>query len=356
MLISLVTFISTLVLLKGEQPTLDVSDETKGKGIPILFPSKKYPEIKSGDPCIYGKRYRMDCNVCHCGHQNNLLCTKVVCLNLNLKSGKKESKLNKRTKLANEKIAKKKKKRKNLRRKNSGHLTTDSSGFPALPTNNITCTPGRIYQKECQRCFCNFERKPECSSVNACKEVKVKRDLQPVDVRPAISEKEFKELSVLPHSASPCKAGKTYKVDCNACVCNEYGNLLCDKLLCISFADMHRAEALKKSGLPCNSKNFVENDVMQSKCVQCACNGTTYCEAKPDCVAETEQMLRTRRNGLAFNYMVEKCEPDHIYKDNCNRCYCQEDQTLRCTQKTCLNYNQAVILEKQQRYLQEHGL
>lgn len=76
----------------------------------------------------------------------------------------------------------------------------------------------------------------------------MKRDLEPVDVRPKIKDQEFKELPELPHAATPCTPGTTYKVDCNGCVCDEFKNLLCDKLLCISFADMHRAEAMKKSG------------------------------------------------------------------------------------------------------------
>ncbi|KAJ8710286.1 hypothetical protein PYW07_009652 [Mythimna separata] len=345
MLYSLVILISTLVFLT--QSTL--SDVTKEKA--------KLPEIKDGDKCIYGKMYKMDCNTCRCGHQNHLLCTKVACLRP-MKSEVNENppKANKRSKLANEK-KKKKKAKKIKRRENAETVTTASPGLPSLPTINNTCIPGRIYQEGCRRCLCNSNREPECSIENACEQKKAKRDLLPGDIRPPIKDREFHELTVLPHSASPCKAGKTYKVECNACVCDEFQNLLCDKLLCISFADMHRAEALKKSGLPCNSENTAENEVMQSKCVQCACNnGTTYCQAKPGCVAETELILRTRRNGLSFNYTAEKCAPDHVYKDDCNKCYCQEDQTLRCTQKTCLNYNQAVILEKQQKYLQEHGL
>nr|XP_021198068.2 uncharacterized protein LOC110381956 isoform X1 [Helicoverpa armigera] len=351
MLISLLTFITTLVFLKGSDSAL--SNVTNASDL---------PEIKHGMKCVYGKKYRMDCNTCHCGHRNSLLCTKIACI----ESGKtkndgeiSEEEPNDAEK-NREGIEKRKRLRRIVRRENKRYLRTDSPAFPPLPPSR-KCFAGRLYQEDCKRCFCKANRVPACSAHNACIQPKLPRELVPEDLRPPVKDSEFRDLPVLPHTASPCAPGTTYKVDCNVCLCNEYQNLLCDKLLCVSFADIHRAEAVKKSGLPCNANDNAENSVLQSKCVQCSCNGTTFCEAKGDCVAETEVMMRTynsRRNGsrLTFDLNKEKCIPNHIYKDDCNKCYCQEDETLRCTQKICLNYNQALEMEKEHKYLEEHGL
>ncbi|XP_026728403.1 uncharacterized protein LOC113494311 isoform X3 [Trichoplusia ni] len=278
------------------------------------------PEISYGMKCVYGKTYKMDCNTCRCGHRNTLMCTKVACLgpmNSEVIVGEKAVARSgqARGEGAADGVERKRRRRKIKRRGNRKTLRTDEG---------------------------NPVSKPE-------------------DVRPPIKDKEFKSLQSLPHSASPCVPGNTYKVDCNACVCDDLQNLVCDKMLCISFADMHRTEAMKRSGLPCNTNNGQENEAIQSKCVKCVCNVTTFCEAIDDCITDAEKAMRTysaRRNGsrLTFDFNKQKCVPNHIYKDNCNKCYCQPDLTLRCTQKTCLNYNQATALQQQQQYLQEHGL
>ncbi|XP_022818468.1 uncharacterized protein LOC111350967 isoform X1 [Spodoptera litura] len=355
MLLSLVTFVSIILLLNSIETTLS-KDVTK---------FGKLPEIKYGMKCVQGKTYKMDCNTCRCGSHNNLLCTKALCTDQTKKEiieepepqsepSKKSRRSFKVLNLDNI-IGKKKKIRRIIRRENKRYLRTDTKGFPNLPLGKM-CVPGRIYQDRCQRCYCKANRTAFCSNENACKQSKVARELKPEDVRPPIMDEEFRELPELPHTAARCAPGTTYKVDCNVCLCDEFLNLMCDKLLCVSYADVHKAEAIKKSGLPCNANDYMENMVLQSKCVECTCNGTTHCVAKQNCITEAETMHRTISSRRSFDMDSDKCIANHVYNDDCNRCYCQEDQSLRCTQKKCLNYNEALELQKQQKYLLRHGL
>ncbi|XP_035452448.2 uncharacterized protein LOC118277659 [Spodoptera frugiperda] len=327
--------------------------------------SKKLQDIKYGMKCVPGQTYKMDCNTCRCGYHNNLLCTKAICIDQKQTEiikepdpepiqTKKSSSSSKVVDL-NSIIGKKKKIRRIIRRENKRYLNIGTTGLPTLPLSNI-CMPGRIYQSGCRRCYCKANKSASCSNENACNETKVVRLLKPEDVRPPVKDKEFRDLPELPNTAAPCAPGTTYKVDCNVCLCDEFQNLMCDKMLCVSFSDVHKAEAMQKSGLPCNSNDFTENMVLQSKCVECTCNGTTFCVAKANCITEAETMQRSISGRRTFDMKSEKCIPDKVYHDDCNRCYCQKDRTLRCTQKRCLNYREAVELQEQQKYLLEHGL
>lgn len=153
---------------------------------------EKLPEIRYGEKCTYGKKYRMDCNVCRCGQNNNLLCTKAACL-MSMEpppeaianrggpppeaiaykgphpSEKGRNRDSKRSKHDNEK---KKKSRKNVRQRREEPVPKKSfkSNYPKLPPK--LCKPGRIYQEGCQRCFCKANKKPVCSTENACVELK----------------------------------------------------------------------------------------------------------------------------------------------------------------------------------------
>ncbi|KAH9636294.1 hypothetical protein HF086_003261 [Spodoptera exigua] len=265
--------------------------------------------------CVQGQTYKMACNTCRCGNKNNLVCTKVLCIHDVNEEINGDSDSDTQPTKTNSSSAKVKKKRirRIIRRENNRYLRTDTTGFPNLPPNKV-CVPGKIYQDNCRRCYCRANRTPTCSNEDACKQPIVARDLKPEDVRSPIKDKEFMNLPELPHTASPCVPGTTYKIDCNVCLCDEFQNLMCDKLLCISFADMHKAEAIKKSGLPCNNKDFTENMVLQSKCVECTCNGTTYCVAKDNCISEAESLQRAHGSRRSFDINSGQCLPNHVYK------------------------------------------
>jgi hypothetical protein len=101
--------------------------------------------IRQGDPCIPGKMYRVDCNTCKCGLDNALLCTKMACLD------KEDITHAQRM----------------YRTKNTKNNTDQHMSLPILPTRK--CVPGKIYRKECFKCFCDNNGKAKCSQIDTCK-------------------------------------------------------------------------------------------------------------------------------------------------------------------------------------------
>ncbi|XP_059055783.1 uncharacterized protein LOC131849688 [Achroia grisella] len=301
------------------------------------------PRIRNGESCIPGKIYRLDCNTCRCGEQNSLLCTKMACLteeDLNVifherkPKGVQEPKdvINLRTRMTDIK-------------------------YPDIPS--AKCIPGKLYKKGCKKCFCNEKGIVSCTKNVNCYDRRSIVMLTPNDVRPRFKEEDLNSLEMLPNAATKCEPGKAYKVDCNTCLCLVNKNLLCSKVLCLSLDDMHRVDANKRTGKPCNRDEYT-TDI---ECLLCSCvKGVTQCKAIAGCKEELTalRLLHGEYNKwkprLTLSLKEDKCLAQTIYKDDCNKCYCQDDGTLRCTQKTCLNYVQTLQLKKHRLYLQKYGL
>ncbi|XP_048000831.1 uncharacterized protein LOC125237714 [Leguminivora glycinivorella] len=267
-----------------------------------LNETRRYPEIKAGQKCVKGQIYRMDCNTCHCGERSTLLCTKMGCLNeFHEEDGRR----------------------------------SEGNG----------CIPGKLYKKDCQKCFCTDKGRVKCS-IKDCK-LANKAYVNPEHVKPYASS-EFYKLPALPHTGSPCSPGATYRIDCNTCFCLETGNLMCQNLLCPSYDDVYKFKAKEMTGKPCTG------NVTTSECLECECNAGKYkCEPKPHCKhTDGRRMLhgdypsKLDRNFIDPNRLTEKCPPGMTYKVHCNKCYCQDDGSLRCTQKSCLNRSEIERLKK----------
>ncbi|CAH2057070.1 unnamed protein product, partial [Iphiclides podalirius] len=302
---------------------------------------QELPSINEGEPCVKGNMYKMSCNTCHCSDNNVLYCTKMACLD------------------DEDMIRLKRLQRQNLRgqRREGSERSNkeDETYLPILPEG--PCVPGRIYRQGCQMCYCDEKGKSACSasSTTGCKEYPKPEDVvSPIVVSPQISNEEFWRYPILPHSAAPCESGKMYMVTCNACLCLDNGNLLCEKLLCLDQEEVNHSNAKKWSGTSCKA----EDPSMSTRCVRCEClNSVTQCHAVPGCVAPKVLKLHgDSKTRLSLNPKKEKCEPGTGYKVDCNHCFCQEDRSLRCTQKNCLNYRQVQMLKKKRLYLEKHGL
>lgn len=113
----------------------------------------EYLTMKEGDPCVKGKMYKISCNTCHCADNNALYCTKMACLEN--EDIKRFSLINKRSPQGE------------LR---SGDNEKDKIYLPNLPEGR--CVPGRLYSKECQKCYCDHSGKSVCnpSKPTKCKE------------------------------------------------------------------------------------------------------------------------------------------------------------------------------------------
>ncbi|CAG9792941.1 unnamed protein product [Diatraea saccharalis] len=176
----------------------------------------------------------MGCNTCKCGLNNALICSKIACVS------KKSMTQYMAYRKAKQIVSKKK--------------SIESQNLPTLPKNGV-CTPGKIYQNGCNRCFCDTNQLAMCTT-KAChkklsNKLKTSSILTLSDVRPEITEQEAKRLKELPDIASRCDPGQTVKVDCNYCACLFNRILVCDEKLCLSYDDMNRIAAKKKEGDSC---------------------------------------------------------------------------------------------------------
>ncbi|XP_075985223.1 uncharacterized protein LOC142982557 isoform X2 [Anticarsia gemmatalis] len=253
---------------------------------------------------------------------------------------------------------------------------TSPEELPTLGDGEV-CVEGQKYKQDCNTCVCK-NTKLLCSKI-ACVEaqpINIKREndkkekkdkkakkgkkeyqrskKESLKEKLTVSDSMFSKLPQLPHHASPCTPGELYRVDCNVCICNKKNSLACDRKMCVDRHTAKRIEAEKRSGKFCSSPRE-----FRAKCVTCECNSNkTYCEPIPDCVSETEKMVLSNKNRvrLTFNLKQETCVPNMVYSDECNKCYCQTDKTLRCTSKKCLNYQLALKMEEQKQYLIARGL
>ncbi|XP_049880371.1 uncharacterized protein LOC126376861 isoform X2 [Pectinophora gossypiella] len=230
---------------------------------------------------------------------------------------------------------------------------TDASGRFPLLNLKVKCTPGRIYTKGCQRCFCCNQKKPRCTN-KPCKAMSKKVKV-PSDVTPSISGLDFARMASLPHEAAKCTPGKSYKVRCNRCICLANGNLLCENKLCASIAEINANTAWRYNGNTCKSD---EDPPHPGDCITCKCEKKEFkCNPRPKCIPRKFNSASILKNvkHLEINSTMD-CVPHMVYKQACNDCYCQADHSLRCTRKGCLSYTQVKKLDEVRQKLLQEGL
>ncbi|XP_053618248.1 uncharacterized protein LOC128679816 [Plodia interpunctella] len=304
---------------------LSTSDSDATRNIHTPNANGNIPEIRDGEECEEGKLYRKECNICRCTMKKDLKCTKKMCF-----KGKDRNKLKKSKGDQLEKVPYHKK----------------QLDLPELPTG--ACGVGKFYKKGCRKCYCEHDRKAVCADgpvgPNCKLEIKSYRDSTPDDYGVKTDKIDITKLLELPNLSTKCDPGHTYKVDCNTCICLANKNLLCTHNFCLSIDDMNKVEARKRSGLPCSK------DVKEDPCMICRCvDDKLTCEAVKKCQEQSRKRLHGALDSSRAPLSLTKgqdCIPGTVYKDRCNRCYCQEDRALRCTAMTCLNYMQALSLQK----------
>ncbi|XP_046973612.1 uncharacterized protein LOC124540195 [Vanessa cardui] len=298
------------------------------------------PQIQKGQSCVPGKLYKMSCNTCRCGDNGSLFCTKMACLEKMILKGDRDERkyepLNIRTKRYY----------KSNKKSEKETVKKIKSNLPPLPEGE--CVPGKVYQKGCNKCFCNDQKMALCTRI--CKTTLSSRvnddEIAQIETRSAI------DIPQLPHMGAECEPGKVYRVSCNLCFCSEGHNLYCTMKYCLNVNNYAELQAKKLTGQAC-TEDYKE------LCSDCKCvNNKSECKAIEECNPSEIQTLSSTRAKIKLTLDVKKdtCEPFASYKVHCNECYCQSDGTLRCTQKVCLNYSQTKKLKERENYLEKHGL
>ncbi|XP_048001281.1 uncharacterized protein LOC125238039 isoform X2 [Leguminivora glycinivorella] len=224
----------------------------------------------------------------------------------------------------------------------------DTSISQDLEEVKSKCTPGKFYKRGCKRCFCNDKQKPICGKIEDCK-LANKFPTKPKFLQDSLPE--LYELPMLLHQSSNCTPGVVYRVDCDACVCLANKNLMCNDILCPSYYDINRIVAKEMSGSTCEVGINKTNE-----CISCPCiKGVLKCEALFDCIPSGRRGLQSKPLDLDAK-KKSPCVKGMVYKRACNRCYCQKDNSLRCTLMRCLKHTEVQRLKKLRSQLEREGL
>ncbi|XP_063629417.1 uncharacterized protein LOC134800794 isoform X1 [Cydia splendana] len=212
------------------------------------------------------------------------------------------------------------------------------------------CTPGKFYKRGCKRCFCDGNQRPVCGRTGDCK-LANKYPTKPSFLH-SYSSSELQQLPSLPHQSSNCTPGVTYRVDCDACICLANKNLMCNDLLCPSYEDINRILAKEMTGNKCA---LGRNNT--GECISCSCvKGILKCEAQSNCIPNGRRDFQYQPPLDLDVKENRQCSKGMVYKRDCNRCYCQKDNTLRCTLMRCLKHTEVQRLKMLRMQLERDGL
>ncbi|XP_021204397.1 uncharacterized protein LOC101743262 [Bombyx mori] len=177
---------------------------------------------------------------------------------------------------------------------------------------------GESFYVDCNQCYCDDINQMHCTA---------KRCLS------ALSEESLKERFRMPTGEFPftetpiddteCIPGTQYINDCNTCKCFNDRNM-----------KVHSCTVKK-----CSENDFgtdcVEGTTYEKNCHHCYC--TVIDGVKQEICGIDDHCTRSdqiRKTDLAVLHGY--CEPQHVYKKDCNVCKCQSNgQIMTCTTRVC---------------------
>lgn len=191
-------------------------------------------------------------------------------------------------------------------------------------------TANEVFNVDCNSCVCD-KGKTLCTTKKCLKQ----------------SEKPQLELSkhvdmVLRSVDSPvdnmeCIPGTKYNKDCNTCYCTE--NKEGEK----SFSCTLQSCDLSSSTYDV-TKDCVENTVYESNCLRCRCDVIDGIKRESCVVNSVCSGNETRDNNLESLHGY--CEPSHEYSKDCNQCTCMSNgKTVLCSSKICKKKKEPVIVD-----------
>ncbi|CAH1398425.1 unnamed protein product [Nezara viridula] len=151
-------------------------------------------KISPGGRCKPGDKWKLDeCNQCHCTHTGYASCS------LNECSPKKKGK------------------------RSTQQSKMDQHG---------KCKPGDKWQlDECNSCVCTHTGYASCS-LNDCKQKKRGKRTASIGKPLDMKKREAKPWRVQGNSGNECRAGHSWKENCNSCFCSERGIAMCTDMAC----------------------------------------------------------------------------------------------------------------------------
>ncbi|KAI5631766.1 pacifastin inhibitor (LCMII) domain-containing protein [Phthorimaea operculella] len=300
---------------------------------------------------------QQDCNSCSCTASGHLTCTSKLCLS---------------DSPATDDI-----------------LRGNRKKLPELKSDTEPCEPGKKYRYKCNTCSCNKKGVPSCTTM-ICLDFYDTHTGKKEDLKD--SEKKVHDIHQLPeiHEGEPCTHGVTYRLDCNACLCNK-GRLICTKKLCLRQDEVneqkdfekHKADKKpietifatknknmflevfddklvihqrkdKKKHAHLNSSNSsdssTDNEPKEHENVKSfrTNEGTTKHTKNKKVMRDSDDSKEALGQGSARypKLPATKCKPGHLYSKDCQRCFCTHKQVARCTNRPCAEMKGPALLPK----------
>ncbi|CAK1543506.1 unnamed protein product [Leptosia nina] len=250
--------------------------------------------------------------------------------------------------------------------------------------SNVSCTPERLYLIDCNICKCDrtghiqskactnrhcktgtkadkcnygdFLRTNNeiciCSDVNyyidkLCRKIdsRIVQELNITDAK-VITNVNFK--------SNKCTAFKEYYIDCNHCICDEGGKLICTKKDC-NKSNLRRldSEVPTKLDLPTvhnENEVCISGQKYKLKCNTCICTPNEELSCTTMICLDDFVIDAGLKNFSNFHlpeiHEGQSCIAGHLYRLGCNTCRCLSNDALMCTKMACLEESYAKSLKK----------
>lgn len=137
------------------------------------------------------------------------------------------------------------------------------------------------------------------------------------------------DLPQLPQDES-CTPGKSYKQDCNTCVCSSKGLPACTYKYCLK-SKRSVSEELRELPL---GENCTPGQSFKRDCNTCVCSA----DGLPACTLSLCPKPKRQVDpleGLPELPSDGECTPGQVYRQDCNVCYCGPYGHAECTYKLC---------------------
>lgn len=198
--------------------------------------------------------------------------------------------------------------------------------MPDIESVELVCSPMTKFMDECNHCVCNSYGTAaicttlECDLFHPDGSIKLPSEILNNPLLRSGGLEEDKKI---------CEPSKTFKSECNTCVCSDDGlRFACTRMACTYMKRV--CEPMTTFKRDCNSCSCNE-DGTQAVCTRMNCG---FYHKDGSIKLPSEILNNPLLRSSAPKSQV--CEPTKTFYQGCNTCHCSEDGTnYSCTQMLC---------------------
>ncbi|RVE50761.1 hypothetical protein evm_004510 [Chilo suppressalis] len=292
--------------------------------------------------CQPGQEFRLDCNKCLCDNEGqDFSCTRIDCnaLNNNNNGGGRS----KRGASDLDKISSEctpgsvfEKECNTCRCTTDGHhamctnkrctpevkQTTDNDVHSTEADPGFRCDPGEQFKKDCKDCTCSADGKSYFCTLHLCDEF----------IAPAISLAVFGfTVAISLKIQKKCVPTTVVRGPCHACVCDVEGVYQCKEQSCSQ--DSHKYD----SNTSTKRMECVPNLMFRENNLICTCTHKGFWKAK-ECRKIFNHIREEKKFTVSLNKIDRTCKSNSLYLIGCNICRCSKRGMIEeasCTSRPC---------------------